>query len=65
MTSVTAIVSPSARPNPSITAPMIPDRPYGSTAVHTASQRVAPSPMAASRWVAGTARRTSRDTAAM
>ncbi len=62
ITIVTAIVSPNARPNPRITAPTIPDRAYGTTAVQAASHRVAPRPKAASRWLAGTARRTSRDT---
>src|SRR5205807_892483 len=62
---VTAMVSPSARPRPSMIAPMMPARPYGRTADHTASQRVAPSPSAASRWLPGTARSTSRDTAAI
>ena len=65
MTIVTAIVSPSARPNPRMTPPSSPARPYGTTAVHTASQRVAPRPSAASRWLGGTARSTSRDTAAI
>src|ERR1041385_6882329 len=65
ITIVTAIVSPSARPSPRITAPMSPVRPYGSTADRTASQRVAPIASAASRWLPGTASSTSRDTAAM
>ena len=59
---VTAIVSPSARPNPRMTAPMRPVRPYGSTARRIISQRVAPSAYAASRWLCGTARITSLDT---
>ena len=41
---------------------MMPVRAYGTTAVTTASQRVAPSASAASRWLPGTARSTSRDT---
>ena len=41
---------------------MMPERAYGSTAVMTASQRVAPRASAASRWVFGTASSTSRDT---
>ena len=40
---ITAIVSPSARPRPSIEALITPERPYGSTAVRIISQRVAPS----------------------
>jgi hypothetical protein len=43
-------------------APMMPERAYGTTAVMTASHRVAPRPRAASRWVSGTASSTSRDT---
>jgi hypothetical protein len=43
-------------------APTIPDRAYGSTAVVTASHRVAPSASAASRCVFGTASNTSRPT---
>src|SRR6266550_3531265 len=65
MSIVTAIVSPSARPRPRMTAPIKPARPYGRTADRTASHRVAPMASAASRWLAGTASSTSRDTAAM
>src|SRR6266550_6118943 len=65
ITIVTAIVSPSARPRPRMIAPMRPARPYGSTAERTVSQRVAPIASAASRCAVGTARSTSRDTAAM
>ena len=43
----------------------MPARPYGSTADHTASHRVAPSARAASRWWFGTASSTSRQTALM
>ena len=42
MTIVTAIVSPSARPKPSITAPMMPVR-AKNIAARMASKRVAPS----------------------
>src|SRR5439155_14810290 len=62
ITIVTAIVSPRARPSPRMIAPISPARPYGTTAVQTASQRVAPMPSAASRWLAGTASSTSRPT---
>ena len=48
MTIVTAIVSPIARPRPSIAAPEMPAREYGSTAILIISQRVAPSASAAS-----------------
>ena len=41
-TIATAIVSPSARPRPSIAAEMMPERPNGSTAMRIISQRVAP-----------------------
>jgi len=44
MTKVTAIVSPSARPRPSITPPTTPMRVYGSTTWRTTSQVVQPSP---------------------
>ena len=49
MTIVTAIVSPSARPRPRMTAPTIPERAYGRTAFVTVSQRVAPRASIASR----------------
>src|SRR5437870_2073421 len=62
---VTAIVSPTARPRPRMMAPKIPARAYRRTPTRVVSQRVAPRPQAASRWLAGTARRASRDTAAM
>ena len=57
---VTAIVSPIARPRPSIAPPTIPERQYGSTAMRIISQRVAPSASAASLWSAGTVAITSR-----
>ena len=60
ITSVTAIVSPIARPSPSMAAPEIPAREYGITAVRIISQRVAPSARAASLWSSGTVEITSR-----
>ena len=63
MTSVTAIVSPIARPRPSIEAPTIPEREYGSTAMRIISQRVAPSASDASLSSAGTVAMTSREIA--
>ena len=65
MTIVTAIVSPSARPSPRMTAPMIPERAYGRTAFVIISQRVAPSASIASRCESGTAVMTSREIATM
>src|SRR5439155_1045544 len=56
---VTAIVSPTARPRPRMTAPKIPARAYLRTARRVVSQRVAPRLNAASRWLSGTARRAS------
>ena len=56
------MVSPSARPNPKMIAPITPEIPYGKTAILTISQRVAPSASAASRWVCGTTRKTSVQT---
>src|SRR5581483_11219826 len=46
-TRATAIVSPRARPRPSMTAPVSPPRAGGSTAILMTSQRVAPRAMAA------------------
>ena len=63
MTMVTAIVSPIARPRPSMAAPEIPAREYGSTATRIISQRVAPSASAASLWSRGTVDMTSREMA--
>src|SRR5256712_1481967 len=62
---VTAIVSPTARPRPRMIAPKIPARAYRRTAIRVVSHRVAPRLKAASRWLSGTARRASRDTAEM
>jgi len=44
MTKVTAMVSPSARPNPNMTPPTMPTRECGTTTFHMTSQVVAPSP---------------------
>ena len=63
MTIVTAIVSPIARPRPSIAAPEMPAREYGSTAMRIISQRVAPSASAASLSCGGTVAMTSREMA--
>src|SRR2546426_1858004 len=62
---VTAIVSPTARPRPRMVAPKIPARAYRRTATRVVSHRVAPRLKAASRWLSGTARRASRETAEM
>jgi hypothetical protein len=59
-----AIVSPRARPRPSITAPTSPLRLKGRTAVRMVSQRVAPSARAASRCTVGAWRKISRARAA-
>ena len=64
-TMATAIVSPSARPRPSIAADTMPDRPKGSTAMRIISQRVAPRASAASSCSAGACRKTSRQIAVM
>ncbi len=64
-TIATAIVSPSARPRPSIEAEMMPGRAKGRTAVRIISQRVAPSASAASSWSTGVCRKTSRQIAVM
>ena len=63
MMSSTAIVSPSARPRPSIVPPMMPPRPNGSTTVRIMPHRVAPSASAASRSPSGACANTSRITA--
>src|SRR5215469_2101310 len=63
--SMTAIVSPSARPRPSIEPLMRPGRPYGSTATRIISQRVAPSAHAASMFCGGVRSNTSRLMAVM
>ena len=44
MTNVTAIVSPSARPRPSMMPPITPTLVYGSTTFQTTSHVVAPMP---------------------
>ena len=56
----TAIVSPSARPRPSIEAEITPGRPNGRTAVRTISHWVAPSASAASLCRIGVCAKTSR-----
>ena len=61
----TAMVSPRARPRPSIDAATAPLRPKGSTTVLITSQRVAPSASAASSCRGGVCRNTSRETAVM
>ena len=59
-TIATAIVSPRARPRPSIDADTMPGRANGSTAIRIISQRVAPRARAASSCRRGTWRKTSR-----
>jgi hypothetical protein len=63
MTRVTAIVSPIARPRPSIDAPTMPAREYGRTAIRIISHRVAPSASDASLSSGGTVAITSREIA--
>ncbi len=62
-TIATAIVSPRARPRPSMEAEMMPGRPNGRTAVWIISQRVAPRASAASSCSFGVCRKTSRQSA--
>lgn len=64
-TMATAIVSPRARPRPSIDAEITPERPNGSTDMRMTSQRVAPRARAASSCIRGTWRNTSRLTLVM
>ena len=59
--SASAMVSPSARPRPSMTEAMMPGRPYGKTAVRIISHFVAPSASAASSLADGVCWNTSRD----
>ena len=61
----TAIVSPSARPRPSIDALITADLPNGRTVIRIISQRVAPSASAPSRSLRGVWVNTERDTAVM
>ena len=61
----TAIVSPSARPRPSIAPEITDERPNGSTVVLIISQRVAPSACAPSCSLRGVCEKTSRETAEM
>src|SRR3712207_1340685 len=65
ITIVTAIVSPSARPRPSMTPPIMPARAYGTIASQITSHWVPPTASNASRWWTGTLLRTSREMAAM
>src|SRR3984957_18511733 len=65
ITKVTAMVSPSARPNPSIMPPTMPTRECGTTTFHITSQVVAPSPYPDSLSMGGTVSKTSRMIAAM
>ena len=65
MTKVTAIVSPSARPSPSMMPPITPILVYGRTMFQTTSQVVAPMPYADSLSTGGTISNTSRITEAM
>src|SRR5581483_6186279 len=65
MTKVTAMVSPSARPRPSMTPPTTPTLVYGSTTFHTTSHVVDPSAYADSFSTEGTTSNTSRITEAM
>src|SRR5215472_878159 len=58
---VTAIVSPSARPNERTVAPKIPARAAGRTTFQTVSHQVAPIATLASRSPPGTALMTSRE----
>ena len=60
ITRATAIVSPIARPRPSMTAPTMPPIECGSTAPVIISHRVAPSANAPSRSVCGVVSMTSR-----
>ena len=60
----TAMVSPSARPRPSMAAEIMPGLANGNTAMRTISHRVAPSARAASLCPSGTCTITSRLTAA-
>ena len=60
---VTAIVSPSARPRPSIAPLMTDDLPNGRTVIRIISQRVAPSASAPSWSLRGVCEKTSRATA--
>ena len=64
ITKVTAMVSPKARPKPSITPPITPFWVYGSTTCRTTSHVVHPKPYADSRKIAGVISNTSRITAA-
>ena len=60
MTIVTAIVSPKARPNAKMVAPIIPELAAGNSSLNIVSQRVAPRDMEALRKSTGTDINTSR-----
>ncbi len=62
MTKVTAMVSPSARPRPSMMPPITPTFVYGSTTFQTTSHVVQPMPYADSLSTGGTISKTSRIT---
>lgn len=62
---VTAIVSPIARPSPSITALTMPEKAAGMRTCKIVSQRVAPSPREAWRKLEGIEIKASRDKAVM
>ena len=64
-TIATAIVSPRARPRPSMAADTMPDRPNGITTWRIISHFVAPSAIEASSCRPGVRRKTSRDSAVM
>src|SRR5699024_1478768 len=64
-TRVTAIVSPSARPRPSMTEEMMPARAKGKTVILIISHWVAPSARAASSCSLGVCRKISRQSAVM
>src|SRR5690625_2276151 len=65
MTNVTAMVSPSARPRPSMMPPITPPLVKGSTTFQTTSHVVEPNPYADSFSMGGTTSKTSRMTAVM
>src|SRR5260370_25180013 len=60
MVKVTALVSPSERPKPSMMPPMTPTLVYGSTTLRTTSQVVQPMPYADSLSTGGTISNTAR-----
>ncbi|KFC50413.1 hypothetical protein GY12_19885 [Micrococcus luteus] len=62
---MTAMVSPSARPRPSMIEETMPARANGNTVILIISQRVAPRPSAASSWSFGVWVKISRQSAVM